>query len=263
MNGQDFYEKIGRFSDFFWNVGKCLVFIWDISRKMWKWRSWGNRKADTSGLISSFSPCRLDQRKEKYSFARHFQIVKNIFLLIKNIARAGNSEGYQVFLKTKKYCNFPRCPQKYFSNVPLTPDPRRWKYSPARYLTLPHLDKIFAPTTITSMIQHIAIHTVFQNTLDKNHFRIIFEIANCGSRFQRCPSFWCVWHTSWHPLSSPLQLCDVVWCLMFFMKACHHGNQCFIILPRLMIITWSYDDHLISENKIKNISLVLSSFDII
>ena len=79
------WEKIGRFSDFFRNVGKCLVFIWDISRKMWKWRSWGNRKADTSGLISSFSPCRLDQRKEKYSFARHFSNCQKCFLSLSKI----------------------------------------------------------------------------------------------------------------------------------------------------------------------------------
>ena len=131
---------------------------------MWKWRSWGNRKADTSGLISSFSPCRLDQRKEKYSFARHFSNCQKYFLLIKNIARAGNSEGYQVFLKTKKYCNFPRCPQKYFSNVPLTPDPRRWRYSPARHLTLPHLDKIFLVTTNTSMSQLVVMQTVLSKS---------------------------------------------------------------------------------------------------
>ena len=142
-----------------------------------------------------------------------FQIVKNIFLLIKNIARAGNSEGYQVFLKTKKYCNFPRCPQKYFSNVPLTPDPRRWKYSPARHLTLPHLDKIFAPTTITSMIQLIAIHTVLQNTLDKNHFRIIFEIANCGSRILAM-SFISVRLA--HIVASSIFSSAIMWCCLMF-----------------------------------------------
>ena len=184
-------------------------------------------------------------------------------LLIKNIARAGDSEGNQVLLKTEKYCNFSCCPQKYFphsrkyfSNIPLNPDPRRWRYSPVRH-------KMFAVTTNASMSQLIAMQTVLHNTLDENHSSIRFELANCGSRILAM-SF--ISLRLAHIVASSILFSAIMWCCwpcIFFMKANHHGNLRFIILPHVMIITWSYDDHLISENKIKKISLLLSSFDIL
>ena len=149
---------------------------------MWKWRSWGNRKADTSGLISSFSPCRLDQRKEKYSFARHFSNCQKCFLSLSKILLGRAILRVIKVIKTEKYCNFSCCPQKYFpysrkyfSNIPLNPDPRRWRYSPVRH-------KMFAVTTNASISQRIAMQTVLHNTLDENHSSIRFELAKCGSR---------------------------------------------------------------------------------
>ena len=159
-----FERKLGDFQTF----PEMLANVW-FSSETFPERCGSGGHGEIEKLIRAvlfpLSP-RVGWSKEKKNILLQdiFQIVKNIFLLIKNIARAGNSEGYQVFLKTKKYCNFPRCPQKYFSNVPLTPDPRRWKYSPARLLTLPHLDRIFAVTTNASMSQLIAIQTALHNT---------------------------------------------------------------------------------------------------
>ena len=134
-------------------------------------------------VLFPLSP-RVGWSKEKKNILLQdiFQIVQNIFSPYQNIATACNSEGNQVFLKTEKYCNFSCCPQKYFphsrkyfSNIPLNPDPRRWRYSPVRH-------KMFAVTTNASMSQLIAMQTVLHNTLDENHSSIRFELANTGSR---------------------------------------------------------------------------------